>query len=183
MATWVRGLCVPGRAAALGDVARRTMAAASAASAPPSCELAEKQQKYAREGPGTRDGAKAQKEDGKGLKGQGGSHELGVGPFAIDGGGDTHSKRAAMISFDDATSAFAFRTTMELVRAWLVLTGCKAHSAIENSNPGRVQTMLKMSEKLFSKRMTHFCVKKTFFDHFCAGQDAREIAPVIARLR
>lgn len=64
-----------------------------------------------------------------------------------------------------------------------MLSACKTHALIEAAEPGRVQTILKVAETLFTKKVVHTVVKKSFFDHFCAGEDAKEIAPVLGRLR
>lgn len=87
------------------------------------------------------------------------------------------------IDFSDTVTSFKSQTNFELVRAWCVLTLCKQHALVEAAEPGRVQSILKWTESIFSKALTRTVIKRTFFDHFCAGEDAKEIAPVLARLR
>ncbi len=77
--------------------------------------------------------------------------------------------------FEDATKAFSHRSTFELVRAWSVLTACKAYSAVERASPGLVESALPYLPKPL--------IRSTFFRHFVAGENEGEIAPVVQRLR
>jgi len=77
--------------------------------------------------------------------------------------------------FEDATKAFSHRSTFELARAWFVLTACKGYSAVERLKPGVVE---KVALPYAPKRLV-----RSFYNHFVAGENEREIAPVVARLR
>jgi proline dehydrogenase len=89
----------------------------------------------------------------------------------------TPANEAPLPNLDDP-SAFAARTTPELLRAYLVLRLCLVKPLVRNAEP-----LLRLSRRLLGDRLTDALVGKTFFAHFCAGVDGDAIQPVIARLR
>jgi proline dehydrogenase len=85
---------------------------------------------------------------------------------------------APLPRLDDPTAAFATRTTPELLRAWLVLRLCMFSPLVRNAD-----SLLSLSRKLVGASLTDAVVRRTFFAHFCAGEDGDAIQPTIARLR
>lgn len=81
------------------------------------------------------------------------------------------------LNFDDAAQALSAKTTPELVRAKLVLDICSIPFFV---NHGR--KLLKLSEDILGPGITHWLLRKTFFGHFCAGEDASEVQQTVNRL-
>ncbi|KYM97930.1 Proline dehydrogenase, mitochondrial [Cyphomyrmex costatus] len=82
------------------------------------------------------------------------------------------------LKFNDPIASFKSKTTMELMRAYVVYQMCSVEYLVENNM--KVMKMVKsiLGEKLFTKLM-----KATFYGHFVAGEDEVQITPVLDRLR
>jgi len=80
--------------------------------------------------------------------------------------------------FQDANSAFAAKSTFELARAWAVFQVCAFGPIVRYCD-----TLYRLSIKILGGRLTHFLLRKTFFDHFCAGESSSSIVPRMDELR
>eukprot|EP00951_Prasinocladus_malaysianus_P023588 scaffold201175_cov46-Prasinocladus_malaysianus.AAC.1 len=75
-------------------------------------------------------------------------------------------------------TAYKTRTVTELLRAIAIFQTCKIQWIVKNA-----EKLLATSAAAFSQRVTDTVVKNTFFAQFCAGEDANEVMPTMARLR
>ncbi|KAL6441380.1 hypothetical protein ACFW04_003540 [Cataglyphis niger] len=82
------------------------------------------------------------------------------------------------LKFNDPIASFKSKTTMELVRAYVVYQMCSIDYIVENNMKVMKWTKSVLGEKLFTKLM-----KATFYGHFVAGEDEVQITPVLERLR
>ncbi|KAM0727682.1 Proline dehydrogenase 1, mitochondrial [Formica fusca] len=82
------------------------------------------------------------------------------------------------LKFNDPIAAFKSKTTMELMRAYIVYQMCSIEYIVENNMKVMKLTKMMLGEKLFTKLM-----KATFYGHFVAGEDEVQITPVLERLR
>ena len=78
------------------------------------------------------------------------------------------------IDFSDSKLAFQSKSTFYLVRAYFVFQTCRIQTIVDNA-----ETLLRISYKRLGDSITDKILKKTYFAHFCAGEDEREIIPVI----
>lgn len=81
------------------------------------------------------------------------------------------------LKFDDPTAAYKAKTTWEVVRATAIFELCSFKFIIDHA-----ATLVQWSRWLLGDDVTGWIVKKTFFAHFCAGENADEIVPTISRL-
>ena len=84
-----------------------------------------------------------------------------------------------VIDFDDATSAHGSKTTPELIRALAVFEACSRLAFLVRN----ADRLLELSTKILGSTITTTLVKHTFFRHFCAGVDKKDMMPVIESLR
>ncbi|XP_032671670.1 proline dehydrogenase 1, mitochondrial isoform X1 [Odontomachus brunneus] len=82
------------------------------------------------------------------------------------------------LKFNDPIASFKSKTTMELIRAYLVYQMCSIEYVVENNMKFMKLAKSMLGETLFSKLM-----KATFYGHFVAGEDEVQITPVLDRLR
>ncbi|CAE7461303.1 PRODH [Symbiodinium natans] len=80
--------------------------------------------------------------------------------------------------FTDASVAFESKSLWELVRAWCVFQICAVGLIVRHCD-----TLYDYSIKILGSRFTHLLLRKTFFDHFCAGESSQEIVPRMHELR
>jgi len=64
------------------------------------------------------------------------------------------------------------------MRALFVFKLCSIQPLVKNS-----KALLALSDKVFGKGITKWLLKKTFFGHFCAGETAEELLPVVDKLK
>lgn len=83
-----------------------------------------------------------------------------------------------MPDFDDPEVAHGSKTASEILRAHLVLRACGIHFLVRHA-----EVLLDLSAKVIGTTITDAVVKATFFRHFCAGEDAEDMRPVITSLR
>lgn len=81
------------------------------------------------------------------------------------------------VDFSDTKAAFQAKSTTELLTGMLVFSLCKVRPLVERAEP-----LLKLSYKLLGSGATNLLLRKTFFGHFCAGEDEETIRPVIHKL-
>ena len=107
-------------------------------------------------------------------------HGSGVGIGGVGGPTETTTTtttRGAM-DFADPTSAHGSKTTPELFRAIAVLRLCRLPFLVRHSD-----ALLKLSTKVLGRDITDGLLRRTFFGHFCAGEDGDDARRVVERLR
>jgi proline dehydrogenase len=87
------------------------------------------------------------------------------------------NKDMTEVDFSDAERAFKFRTTGEIIRSLFVFRMCRNAWLVKNS-----AALLAGIRKIFGDTIPMWVIKHTFFGHFCAGEDAQDIRPMINRL-
>ncbi|CAJ1366335.1 unnamed protein product [Effrenium voratum] len=85
---------------------------------------------------------------------------------------------AAEKEFTDATAAFESKNRWELFRAWCIFQTCAIGPIVRHCD-----TLYEYSVKILGARLTHFLLKKTFFEHFCAGVNSEDIRPRMIELQ
>mmetsp|Transcript_6893 Transcript_6893/g.19425 ORF Transcript_6893/g.19425 Transcript_6893/m.19425 type:complete len:500 (+) Transcript_6893:430-1929(+) len=88
----------------------------------------------------------------------------------------TPEGEAQPLSLRDAMVAYKSRTAGDLLRAVAVFQSCKFPWLVKNAE-GLLNTASQVS-----KSLTDSVVKKTFFAHFCAGENEDEVKPVMQKL-
>ena len=82
------------------------------------------------------------------------------------------------LDFDNPREAMKRKSTAELWRALAVFNICSMGFIVKRS-----RAMLNLSNKMLGTSMTNWILRKTFFGHFCAGEDGVTIQPAIRRLQ
>ncbi|XP_046655257.1 proline dehydrogenase 1, mitochondrial-like isoform X2 [Daphnia pulicaria] len=82
------------------------------------------------------------------------------------------------LSFDNAEAAFRSKTTLQVLRAYLVFTLCSSNYLVENN-----MKLMKIGKKLLGKRLFKSLMKATFYGQFVAGENQTDIMPTIQRMR
>jgi len=82
------------------------------------------------------------------------------------------------LSFEDHSAAFKSKTTWEVIRALVVFQLCGVKMIVNNN-----EMLMKVGKKVLGKRLFASTMKPTFYGQFVAGEDARDIAPVIDRMK
>ncbi|XP_015121122.1 proline dehydrogenase 1, mitochondrial isoform X2 [Diachasma alloeum] len=82
------------------------------------------------------------------------------------------------LKFDDPVASFKSKTTMELIRAYIVYQICSIDYVVENN-----MKFMKVAKAVLGERIFTLLMKMTFYGHFVAGEDEEKIKPVIGRLR
>mmetsp|Transcript_101267 Transcript_101267/g.198742 ORF Transcript_101267/g.198742 Transcript_101267/m.198742 type:complete len:534 (+) Transcript_101267:33-1634(+) len=82
------------------------------------------------------------------------------------------------IDFNDAKTSFQSKSYFELVRAYAVFQSCRLRFLVV-----RAEGLIKLSYKVFGETFTDFVMRKTFFGHFCAGENTDDMGPTIKRLK
>eukprot|EP01147_Barroeca_monosierra_P002666 gene2667-5560_t len=103
---------------------------------------------------------------------------------------------SAKLDFSDPSEAFKTKSYYELVLAYVVLKLCMFQPLVQNSGMlykrFRIYNLAPHSPKdpsfsfdrgLFGPRIVDGIIKKTFFRHFCAGENEGELRPKVANLR
>lgn len=84
----------------------------------------------------------------------------------------------AKLGFQDSQVAFDSKSFFELFRTWYIFKVCSFGFIVRNCD-----RLYSMSSKALGKTFTHGVLRYSFFNHFCAGETAREIVPRMDRLR
>jgi hypothetical protein len=79
--------------------------------------------------------------------------------------------------FDDAKTTYGGKTLGSLLRSYVVFSLCTIGPLVRNS-----ESLFKLSNQVFGTTLTEFVVKKTFFAHFCGGEDVQGLRPTIKEL-
>jgi proline dehydrogenase len=74
--------------------------------------------------------------------------------------------------------AYGQKSTAELVLSLVIFHTCQFQPLVRNA-----QSVLDLCCKVFGQKLTMGIVKRTFFAHFCAGENSVDIRPKIAALR
>jgi len=82
------------------------------------------------------------------------------------------------IDFLDAKNAFTSKSVWDMVLAWSIFKICGIKPIVTHCD-----SLYHASVRILGSGLVHGLVKRTFFAHFCAGQDTAEIAPRIEALR
>eukprot|EP00798_Chlamydomonas_sp_ICE-L_P007767 gene7767-953_t len=90
----------------------------------------------------------------------------------------SNARQAQAIRFDDHKAIFAGRPTKDLVRGLLVFRLCGISAFVNNAD-----FLLGLGRTIIGKKATNFIVRHTFFAHFCAGEDAKEVWDSMSTLR
>jgi len=80
--------------------------------------------------------------------------------------------------FQNAQLAFEPKSTFELLRTWLIFRTCAIGFIVRNCD-----FLYQWSTKLLGSTITHGVLRRTFFNHFCAGETASQIVPRMDELR
>eukprot|EP00667_Euglena_gracilis_P005982 EG_transcript_6024 len=86
----------------------------------------------------------------------------------------TYSTR---LDFNDPSVAYRPKTTAELARALVIFKLCAQPWLVQNAD-----RLLQLSSRLVGESLTHAVVRRSFFAHFCAGEDEKDIRPVLQKL-
>lgn len=78
------------------------------------------------------------------------------------------------VDFSNTKLVFQSKSTFSLIRAYLVFQSCRIQTIVDNA-----EKLLRVSYSILGDRLTDSILKKTYFAHFCAGEDEKEIMPVI----
>ncbi|CAL1274052.1 unnamed protein product [Larinioides sclopetarius] len=97
---------------------------------------------------------------------------------ADDVEGVKYQKDALDLTFDNTKDAYKSKTTWELIRALMVLKLSTYDYLVDNN-----QKLLKLGKKILGPALFHFLMRQTFYGHFVAGKDEREILPTIQRMQ
>ncbi|XP_076640768.1 proline dehydrogenase slgA isoform X2 [Halictus rubicundus] len=82
------------------------------------------------------------------------------------------------LKFNDPIAAFKSKTTLELLRAYVVYQLCSVELIAENN-----MKLMKITKSLLGEKLFTMLMKSTFYGHFVAGEDEVQITPVLDRLR
>lgn len=90
---------------------------------------------------------------------------------------DTPHEPLSPLNFNNPRESFRTKTNIELLRSYLVFKSCLIPPLVKHSD--KIHNLMR---KFCGDRITDFVMKKTFFGHFCAGEDHEDIRPTIHRL-
>ena len=82
-----------------------------------------------------------------------------------------------VLKFEDTQSSFQKKSSTDLVQSLIILRLCTLEPLVKYA-PKIIQAS--MYAKLDA--LVFWVIKRTFFKHFCAGEDLDEVTPVIAKL-
>ncbi|KAL3130948.1 hypothetical protein ABBQ38_000271 [Trebouxia sp. C0009 RCD-2024] len=79
--------------------------------------------------------------------------------------------------FSNFQEAHKPKSNLELIRAYGIFTVCQIRPIVQHAD-----TLLDFTKKVLGSTITYGLVRKTFFGHFCAGEDQAGIKPKINML-
>ncbi|CAL8129248.1 unnamed protein product [Orchesella dallaii] len=82
------------------------------------------------------------------------------------------------LSFTDARQAYRSKSTLEILRAWVVLRLCNVGFLVENN-----EKLMKLGQRVLGKWLFGKTMEMSFYGHFVAGADQIAIQPNLQRLR
>lgn len=86
----------------------------------------------------------------------------------------TNSLTGINIDFNDAKNSFKNKTTSDLLRSYVVFSICQTRFIVKHS-----EKLLRFSYSFLGKNITNTILKKSFFSHFCAGENEVLIKPTV----
>mmetsp|Transcript_12829 Transcript_12829/g.19453 ORF Transcript_12829/g.19453 Transcript_12829/m.19453 type:complete len:566 (-) Transcript_12829:30-1727(-) len=89
-----------------------------------------------------------------------------------------NTTKKSIPNFHDTKTAYASKSTPELLRSYLVFQACEHPFLVSNA-----RQLLHISNHILGKGMTQRIMKQSFFAHFCAGESSGDIQPTIETLR
>jgi len=99
--------------------------------------------------------------------------------YLSSGSSDTKvEKEVAPLDFHDTKIAFDSKTNFELFRGWVVFQVCAIGPIVRHCDK-----LYNMAVKILGPSITHFFMRYSLFNHFCAGENAKEIIPRMDHLR
>lgn len=81
------------------------------------------------------------------------------------------------IDFSNASTAYKNKSFLDLCKAFLVFSICQQSFLVRNAN-----TIMGISYRVMGSNFTNWIMKKTFFGHFCAGENEITIKPTVQYL-
>lgn len=88
-----------------------------------------------------------------------------------------HERDPLDTSFNDTAKAYKSKTMRDLLRNYFVLGLCSREFLVKNND-----RIMKLSRSILGKRAFEQIMRSTFYGQFVAGEDEREIVPVIKHL-
>jgi proline dehydrogenase len=82
------------------------------------------------------------------------------------------------ITFENTEEAYKSKSNLELIRGLVVLKLCGFKFLVD-----RNVEILKLARKVLGKKLFELGLRATFYGHFVAGADQKEIKPVITKMR
>ncbi|RNA43355.1 proline dehydrogenase mitochondrial isoform X3 [Brachionus plicatilis] len=81
------------------------------------------------------------------------------------------------LSFEDSETAFKSKSSLELLRGYLVFQLCSLNFLIDNQ-----KFLLSFSRRLLGKRLFSHLMRMTFYGHFVAGEDPNDIRQNVEKM-
>uniref|UniRef100_A0A7S1QNH5 Proline dehydrogenase n=1 Tax=Alexandrium catenella TaxID=2925 RepID=A0A7S1QNH5_ALECA len=94
------------------------------------------------------------------------------------GASSSAAARADVLDFGRAQVAFDSKTTLELLRTWLVFKVCSVGWIVKHCDQ-----LYSISLKVLGAGLTHWVMRHAIFNHFCAGETVTELVPRMRRLQ
>jgi len=82
-----------------------------------------------------------------------------------------------VLKFEDTQSSFQKKTSKDLFQSLVILRLCALEPLVKFA-----PTIIQASIYTKIDSLVFWIIKKTFFKHFCAGEDLEEVRPVISKL-
>eukprot|EP01004_Peranema_trichophorum_P002504 NODE_1557_length_1906_cov_42.652832_g1318_i0.p1 GENE.NODE_1557_length_1906_cov_42.652832_g1318_i0~~NODE_1557_length_1906_cov_42.652832_g1318_i0.p1 ORF type:complete len:551 (-),score=111.42 NODE_1557_length_1906_cov_42.652832_g1318_i0:187-1839(-) len=82
------------------------------------------------------------------------------------------------LNFNEYAKAYKTKTNYELIRALIVFRISSTKLLVQNA-----QKLIDNSKKVFGSTIPNYIVRHTFFDHFCAGENEKDLTPTLKRLQ
>lgn len=86
-------------------------------------------------------------------------------------------KLPANLNFEDSQTAFKAKTTLDLLRGYVVFQLCSIRFLVDNQ-----KAILDLSQRVFGKRLFNLIMRSTFYGHFVAGKDQQDIRPNVENM-
>lgn len=81
------------------------------------------------------------------------------------------------VDFSNTEVCFQSKSTYQLTRAYFIFQSCRIKKLVDNA-----ERLLRVSYKILGERITNGIMKRTYYAHFCAGEDENKIIPVVNEL-
>jgi proline dehydrogenase len=81
------------------------------------------------------------------------------------------------LTFEDSKTAFKAKSNLDLLRGYIVFQLCSFKFLVDNQ-----KRILDLTRKVFGKHLFGLIMRSTFYGHFVAGQDQRDIRPNVENM-